>query len=244
MIKGLILYYLNIKPTHGYEIQKFIQISGMEQWTKIQSGSIYYALTKLEKEKHIQVLREERTGSRVRKIYEITELGRRELEKEMRMEIMTPIMETGSLKYVVYPMISVLSREETAKLIEKHIMDLEEKKKNWEYWSGIKTGASTSQLTKISFEMTVHTLEDQIVWHRELLQSLSDYRTEAEDMARIIKAFEPDNVPERNIENDSEKELQQKLIQMERIKESIESNPELALEQLDLMMEALKKQMK
>lgn len=84
MIRGIILYYLNIKPTHGYEIQQFINMSGMDQWTKIQSGSIYYALTKLEKERNIAVCREERTGSRVRKIYEITEQGRTTLLEEMR----------------------------------------------------------------------------------------------------------------------------------------------------------------
>ncbi len=49
MIKVLILYYLSIKPTHGYEIQKFIQVNHMDEWTKIQSGSIYYAINKLEK---------------------------------------------------------------------------------------------------------------------------------------------------------------------------------------------------
>ena len=27
MIRGIILYYLNIKPTHGYEIQQFINFS-------------------------------------------------------------------------------------------------------------------------------------------------------------------------------------------------------------------------
>ena len=86
MIRGIILYYLNIKPTHGYEIQQYISMSGMEQWTKIQSGSIYYALTKLEKEKNIAVIREEHTGARVRKIYEITEQGRHTLMAEMRHE--------------------------------------------------------------------------------------------------------------------------------------------------------------
>ncbi len=34
MIRTLILYYLNIKPTHGYEIQKFLQVSGADRWTK------------------------------------------------------------------------------------------------------------------------------------------------------------------------------------------------------------------
>ena len=76
MIRGIILYYLNIKPTHGYEIQQFINFSGIDQWVNIQSGSIYYALTKLEKEKNISILREERIGSRLRKIYQITEKGK------------------------------------------------------------------------------------------------------------------------------------------------------------------------
>ena len=84
MIRGIILYYLNIKPTHGYEIQQYISMSGMEQWTKIQSGSIYYALTKLEKEKNIAVIREEHTGARVRKIYEITDLGTEVLQLELK----------------------------------------------------------------------------------------------------------------------------------------------------------------
>jgi len=79
MIRVIILHYLNIKPTHGYEIQQFISMSGIDQWTKIQSGSIYYALTKLEKEKNIAIQREERTGSRVRKIYAITEQGKNTL---------------------------------------------------------------------------------------------------------------------------------------------------------------------
>jgi DNA-binding PadR family transcriptional regulator len=50
MIKLLLLYYLSVKPTHGYEIQRFIQENELDKWTKIQSGSIYYALAKLEKE--------------------------------------------------------------------------------------------------------------------------------------------------------------------------------------------------
>ncbi|WP_235689849.1 PadR family transcriptional regulator [Clostridioides difficile] len=60
MIRTLILYYLNIKPTHGYEIQKFLQVSGADRWTKIQSGSIYYALAKLEKDGGVRVLKEEK----------------------------------------------------------------------------------------------------------------------------------------------------------------------------------------
>lgn len=244
MIRGLILYYLNIKPTHGYEIQRFIQLSGMDNWAKIQSGSIYYALNKLEKEKCIQVLKEERTGSRIRKIYEITELGKKELEKEMRLELETPILEAGSLKFVVYPMISVLSEQETKAIIEKHIKDLQEKKKYWETWREVKCGIDTSRLTKLSFDMTIHTLEDQILWHEELINSFLEQRKEAEEAANMIKAFEPDSIAEKRQDESGEKEIQEKLAMLEKVKESVESDPKQAVAQLNEIMELMRKQSK
>lgn len=53
MIQLLILYFLNIKSTHGYEIQRFIQLNYMEEWNSIKSGSIYYAMSQLEKKGYI-----------------------------------------------------------------------------------------------------------------------------------------------------------------------------------------------
>lgn len=244
MIRGLILYYLNIKPTHGYEIQRFIQISGMDNWAKVQSGSIYYALNKLEKEKHIQVLKEERTGSRIRKIYEITASGRNELEKEMREGLAAPIIETGSLKYVVYPMLSVLTSKESEKILKKHIADLQEKKKYWQNWQNVKCGVDTSRLTRLSFEMTIHALEDQIVWHGELLEHLADYEKESEEMVKMIKLFEPDSTPEGDEQGINQKEMQERLAMIEKIKESVESDPKRALEELNEIMEMMKKNSK
>ena len=121
MVRGIILYYLNIKPTHGYEIQQFISLSGIDQWTNIKSGSIYYALAKLEKEKNIAVQREERTGSRVRKIYEITAKGRETLIDEMRQELATPLFDLGSAKFITSPILSTLSQKEVEEILEKHI---------------------------------------------------------------------------------------------------------------------------
>lgn len=244
MIRGLILYYLNIKPTHGYEIQRFIQISGMDNWAKVQSGSIYYALNKLEKEKHIQVLKEERTGSRIRKIYEITASGRSELEKEMREGLAAPIIETGSLKYVVYPMLSVLTSKESEKILKKHIVDLQEKKKYWQNWQNVKCGIDASRLTRLSFEMTIHALEDQIVWHEELLEHLAVYEKESEEMVKMIKLFEPDSAPEGDEQGTSRREMQERLAMIEKIKESVESDPKRALEELNEIMEMMKKKSK
>ncbi|MFA9377436.1 MAG: PadR family transcriptional regulator [Lachnotalea sp.] len=236
MIRGLILYYLNNKPTHGYEIQRFIQISGLDQWAKIQSGSIYYALTKLEKEKNIIIQREERTGSRVRKIYEITDAGKQALQEEMRTELATPILEIGSLKYVVYPMLGVLDKKDMESIIKKHIMDLEDKKKYWEVWKNVKAGEDALKLTRLSFVMTIHTLEDQILWHQELLEHLEDYTEEAKSMAHMIQMFEPDSMDERSDDTKFSKQLEQ----IEIIKQSVELDPKKAIEQLNQIIEEMK----
>ena len=244
MIKGFILYYLSIKPTHGYEIQRFIQLSGMDQWTNVQSGSIYYALTKLEKGKFIKVQKEERTGSRIRKIYEITDLGREELEKEMRIELASPIMETDSLKFITYPMVSILALQEAKSIIEKHISELEDKKKYWESWKEIKGKMSGSRLTRLSFDMTIHSLEDQIIWHQELLNSLEEYRKESGDMEMMIKSFELDSITGFSQEDVKQTGSQDNSAFIQKIKEYMEKDPSGAMEQLNMLMEEVKKQEK
>ncbi len=190
MIRGIILYYLNIKPTHGYEIQQYISMSGMEQWTKIQSGSIYYALAKLEKEKNIAVMREEHTGARVRKIYEITEQGRDTLTSEMRHELETPLFSIGSAKFNISPILSSLSKEELQNLITSHITELQKTKECWERWQNLKTKDDKYGLTTLSFQMTIGSIEQQIVWHKNLLEHLDYYVKEAQTMTNIIAKFD------------------------------------------------------
>lgn len=189
MVRGMILYYLNIKPTHGYEIQQFIQLSGMDQWTKIQSGSIYYALSKLEKEGNITVLREEQTGIRLRKIYGITDKGKQTLKKEMLTELSSPIFSSDASKFVTSPILSTLSTEEIEETIRKHISELKEKKKYWEVWAKRKTTNKEDTLIKLSFEMTISSIHYQILWHEELLNNVDYYKKEANEMSLFIKNF-------------------------------------------------------
>lgn len=238
MIRGLILYYLNIKPTHGYEIQRFIQLMGLDQWAKIQSGSIYYALTKLEKEKNIQVLKEERTGSRVRKIYEITSQGRNILKSEMRIELATPIMEIGSLKYIVYPMINTLDESEMRVILQKHIRDLQEKQKYWEIWKSAKCEKEVNRLSELSFEIAIHSLADQISWHEELLLNLRDYVQMGEGMKNVISKFEPECIEPQEKNQD----WKEKYDFIEKIKETVEQDPKQAIDQLNKYMEEMMNQ--
>lgn len=190
MIKVLILYYLSIKPTHGYEIQKFIQVNHMDSWTKIQSGSIYYALAKLEKEGLIELLREECVGARNRKIYAVTEKGREELKQMVEKELKSPICETGSDKFIVYPLLTVSGRAEIEDAVRAHIGELEEKKSVILKWQSVKVGENTLEVEKISFEMMVSSLDYQIRWHQALLMQLDRCMEESDAVAKLIRTYD------------------------------------------------------
>lgn len=238
MIRGLVLFYLNIKPTHGYEIQRFIQLSGTDKWAKIQSGSIYYALTKLEKEKNVAVLKEERTGSRVRKIYKITEMGKETLHREMQEELATPLANVGSLKFITAPMLSTLTKEEMILILSKHIKELKEQKEFWEVWKKAKAGEQELKLIQISFQMAIDSIENQILWHKELLDNLDIYRKESSSMKQFIKTFDADKFES----SDKTSLTEQSMEFANGIKEAMMKDPKMAIESLNKIIEELKSQ--
>ena len=81
----VILGFLRERPASGYDIQQWIRLADMDRWAHILSGSIYYALKKMEEEGLVEARAEERTGDRLRKIFAITPRGEaafRELVRE------------------------------------------------------------------------------------------------------------------------------------------------------------------
>lgn len=241
MVSAFILYYLKMKPTHGYEIQKFLQVSGVEQWTKIQSGSIYYALTKLEKERNISVLREERTGSRVRKIYEITDNGRKELNRLMAEELDKPISSIGSMKFFTDPILGTLEEGEIKKVVAGHISKLKEQMAYWEKWYQIKITDSATNLDRLTFKMTIDNLGSQILWHQELLEHIADYIRSSKETEQIIKSINFNEI-EENKEKQTEEE--QKLQYALKLKNEIMKDPKNAVVNLDKMIEELQAQIR
>lgn len=238
MIRGIILCYLKIKPTHGYEIQQYLQLSGVEHWAKIQSGSIYYALASLEKEKNIEVLREERTGSRVRKIYRITEKGMDTLQDEMKEALKTPITNLGSIKFFTSPILCTLSREDIVEITGNHIRELKEQKEYWIVWQKAKKGEKPNILTDISFEMNIQNIEYQIKWHEELLFHLDLYIEESKWMVQTLEQFDVSLYEKQPGKSQTEQSIEY----MNRTKDTMKDNPEI-VKKLDVLIEELKKQL-
>ncbi|NLG02374.1 MAG: PadR family transcriptional regulator [Clostridia bacterium] len=237
MVRVFILYYLNMKATHGYEIQRFFQLSGMEQWMKIQSGSIYYALTKLEKEGLIYVVREESTGTRVRKIFGITTEGKQALEREMLESLEVPIFEVGSSKFVLYLMTGILKKNDAAKRISHHIEQLKEQKEMWVKWRDIKLEPESTKLEIITFDMTIQNIDNQILWHEEFLKNLDLYMKQSHIYKNVINEF---NFDDSKASQEGDQIAKQQLEYALQIKQTLEKDPQNAIQSLEQIIEELK----
>ncbi|MDF2985069.1 MAG: transcriptional regulator, PadR family [Eubacterium sp.] len=235
MIRVLILYYLNTKPTHGYEIQKFIKYTQLDSWTKIQSGSIYYALDKLEKEGMISLVREESIGSKVRKIFNITDEGTKELERSIAEELQKDIHDVGSGKFILYPFLNCMDKEQIANNVNLHIKSLKEKKDYFEKWQKIKIQPASLQVEVLSFEMIVSSLDYQIKWHTALLQELDECQQLGRKTEDFIRKVDFSTVNEE----ENTQIIQQQMV--ERLKQEILTQPSSAEEKLEELIKILKK---
>lgn len=236
MIRSLILYYLNVKPTHGYEIQKFLQLAGIDNWAKIQSGSIYYALTKLEKGGYVKALREEKNGARIRKIYAITEAGKQELQKDLQQELSMPIMPIGSDKFFLNNILDELPKDIIIATLKKHISDLSTQKEYWEKWQQTKIEKdNTPEAEKIAFAMTIDSLKYQILWHEEILNNINQYIMLGRETRRLIQSIDFSAV-----EDADTAKVSAKLLDMQKLRDEIVNDPNKALENIDKLIEQMK----
>ncbi len=83
--EAAILGLLYRQPLHGYEIEKVIAQHGMRHWTVIGFSSIYYVLKRLERNTLVRSRVEQGApGKPVRKIFEITEVGKLTIKQRIR----------------------------------------------------------------------------------------------------------------------------------------------------------------
>lgn len=78
----LILKTISLEPTHGWAIAKRIeQVS--KDVLRVQQGSLYPALHRLEQQAWIAAKWAETESGRTAKVYSLTRAGRKQLEKEI-----------------------------------------------------------------------------------------------------------------------------------------------------------------
>lgn len=240
MIKTLILYFLSIKATHGYEIQKFIQINQLDSYTKIQSGSIYYALGKLEKEGLITLYKEVSIGAKERKVYQITEAGKEALSQSLKEEISKDIYDIGSDKFIIYPVLSSMGKPAIISQVKSHLSVLEKKKKDVLKWQNIKEDKTTLKVESLCYEMMKSSLEAQIKWHEALLEELDECLDYSCQIRELIKKVDFSSVSDcAEIQKDLLKTATQK-DDIQRLKQEILNNPNEAEEKLEELIKLMK----
>jgi len=231
MVKVLILYYLSIKETHGYEIQKYIQNTGLSTWAKVKSGSIYYALGKMEEKGEVELVQEKTQGSRVRRIYKISDKGREELKKALKLELSKNLVPIGTEKFISPSFLCEIDKKSGIEIINKHIKELKESLEYWGYWKNLKVVDKTQNVERISFDMTIETIKYSIKWHEALVDEYDYYVAFSSNQAKIIKDL---NFDEINIDEDRSITIDKEKIQ--ELKDIIENKPEGAKEALEELL--------
>ena len=79
----LILSSLYRLPMHGYELKLELRYKHVRWWAKAEHGHLYAALARLEKRKLIKPLAKQAPAGRGKRVYAITEAGKRHLERAL-----------------------------------------------------------------------------------------------------------------------------------------------------------------
>lgn len=184
MVQLLVLFFLSIRQTHGYEIQRFIQVNHMDEWNTIKSGSIYYAMNKLEKLAYIRLYEKVGLNEKSKRMYEITDLGLEALRDLALKELAKPLVGVMSEKFLLYPILLNLSKAELQMGLKKHMADLQGQVDNIKAWQDKKT--STHTMEQATFKAMLGGLEVQLNWHQVLYDHLDEAISESKKVRDYI----------------------------------------------------------
>lgn len=168
----IILALLRGRPMHGYEIQQTIQMSRMDEWANLLSGSIYYALNKMEHDGLVRTEAEERTGARLRKIYAITEKGEELFLQLVKESLTLPPHSVKSDFGLGLNWIDSVHAEEALVLLQQNLKQAEATLENWHRGKEIKGQYGLSPFVQASFDNAIAILEQDILYLKKIISLL------------------------------------------------------------------------
>ena len=127
MVLGCLMQW----PMSGYQIQLILQVSQTEQWAGILPGSVYHALKKLEKEGIVVLKGTEKTGNRLKSIYEITPTGKEEFSNLLKEAWQKPCLHFPSGIYGAVSFLDDTQLKEVLPLIDQQIGILKNELEEW-----------------------------------------------------------------------------------------------------------------
>lgn len=122
----MVLGLLADRPLSGYEIQQVMQVSQVDRWAGILTGSIYHALKKMEKEGLVTVASVEQTGHRAKASYALTEQGREQLLRLIGETLAGAPVAYPSELYAAMSFLHLLPKPDILAAIDRQIRQVEQ----------------------------------------------------------------------------------------------------------------------
>ncbi len=125
-LEAALLGLLAEKPMHPYEIEKTVVERDMRFWTGISMSSIYKVLGKLETKLLVDVHVEITEANQAKKVYVITERGKREVKEKVR-ELVSEMENIICQVDIGLHNLHLLSKEEVNTALSQYIRSVDEK---------------------------------------------------------------------------------------------------------------------
>ncbi|MXQ55599.1 PadR family transcriptional regulator [Shimazuella alba] len=171
----MILGLLFESDKHGYEVQKWLEISNTDLWADVKSGSIYHALKKMEQEKLIEVKNREMVGNRQRSIYSITENGKETFLNMLENRWKQSLHAFPSTMYVLLTFYEYLPISKRKVCLSTQITLLEEEIQQWNKGKKLKMEAEVvPEWGNLLFDNGLAHLEADLHLLRSLLAKLNN----------------------------------------------------------------------
>ena len=111
------------QPVHGYFLRRELMSWHVDEWAKIQPGSIYNALRSLEADRYIEVVATDAEGSRpARTTYRIAPAGEVELQRMLRDNLWNVTAFDTQAIMTVASFMFILSRQEVIAGLEHRLV--------------------------------------------------------------------------------------------------------------------------
>lgn len=169
-VRTLCLAILDAGDATGYEIKKLSVEGKYSYFVDASFGSIYPALARLESEGLVTVREEAQSGKPARKIYSITETGRRELVRQLAAPPGPDIFRSEFL--LVAMCAELLPRGVLSEAIERRIVDLSETLAHLDHIARTSENAGARWIAGYGRVCTAASL-DYLETHRHALEALA-----------------------------------------------------------------------
>jgi DNA-binding PadR family transcriptional regulator len=161
------------EPKYGYQIEQDIIQRGMREWTEIGFSSIYYILNKLE-DRGLLSSEKHTGGDRpARKIYTLTDSGRLEYRRTVRMRLTTPRPRTDDFDLGLANLLA-LERPELLQALSSHQTMLKEKLEQVRIKYELDGGDRLNLPAYELFNHSMAILKAELDWINDAIERLSE----------------------------------------------------------------------